>query len=199
MSSVSAALWQPTPGIFASVFGLTFLAELPDKTACATCLLATRRHPVAVFLGAAGAFVVQSAVAVSCGSLLALLPAHAVRIGTGLLFLAASAWMWVRREHDDEPGAAAGGLTSFGRVVWTSFAVVFIAEWGDLTQLTTAALAAKYGRPLTVFCAATSALWAVSALAAFVGHKAHDHLHSRQLHRGAAVALALVGLFCLMK
>jgi putative Ca2+/H+ antiporter (TMEM165/GDT1 family) len=196
---VTAALWPSTSGVFASVFGLTFLAELPDKTACATCLLAARRHPVAVFLGAAGAFVVQSAVAVSCGSLLTLLPAHAVSIGSGLFFLAAAVWMWVRREHDEELGAAGGDQAGFGSAVWTAFVVIFIAEWGDLTQLTTAALAARYGRPMLVFFAATSALWAVSALAAFIGHKAHDHIHSRHLRMGAAVVFALVGLACLLK
>jgi putative Ca2+/H+ antiporter (TMEM165/GDT1 family) len=184
--------------LFASVFILIFLAELPDKTACATCLLAARRHPLAVFLGAAGAFVVQSAVAVSCGSLLTFLPAPAVRIGSGLFFLIAAVWMWVRRD-EDEAGAADGGQASFGSVSWTSFAVIFVAEWGDLTQLATAALAARHGRPLTIFFAATSALWAVSALAAYVGHKAHDRLHSRHLHQGAALVFALVGLLCLLK
>jgi putative Ca2+/H+ antiporter (TMEM165/GDT1 family) len=198
MSSVTAAYWHSTPGLFASIFGLTFLAELPDKTACATCLLATRRQPLAVFLGAAGAFVVQSAVAVSCGSLLTLLPAHAVRIGAGLFFLAAAVWMWVQGGHDEHPDAADARPASFAGVVWTSFAVIFIAEWGDLTQLTTAALAAR-GRPLLVFCAATSALWTVSALAALAGHKAHEHLHPRHLHKGAALVFALVGLLCLLK
>jgi putative Ca2+/H+ antiporter (TMEM165/GDT1 family) len=186
------------PGLFASVFGLVFLAELPDKTACATCLLAASRRPVPVFLGVAGAFVVQSAVAVSCGGVLTLLSAHAVRIGTGLFFLAAAVWMWVRRK-DEALVAADGGQAGFGRVVWTSFTVIFIAEWGDLTQLATAALVAQHGRPLTVFFAATSALWAVSALAVFIGHKAQDHLHPRHLQKGAAVVFALVGLFCLLK
>jgi putative Ca2+/H+ antiporter (TMEM165/GDT1 family) len=192
-----AASGSSESGLFASVFALIFLAELPDKTACATCLLAACRRPAAVFLGVAGAFVVQSAVAVSCGSVLSRLPAHVVRIGAGLFFLAAAVWMWVRRE--EELGAAGGSHESFGRVIWTSFVVIFIAEWGDLTQLTTAALAAQHGRPLTVFFAATSALWAVSALAVIAGHKARNHLHSRHLHKGAAVVFALVGLLCLVK
>ena len=186
------------PGLFAAAFGLVFLAELPDKTAYATCLLAARRDPAAVFLGVAGAFVVQSAVAVSCGGVLTLLPAPVVRIGTGLFFLAAAVWMWVRREEEEEAlDSADGGRTSFGRVIWTSFAVIFIAEWGDLTQLTTASLVAKHGRPLTVFFAATAALWAVSALAVLIGHKARDHFHPRHLQKAAAGVFALVGLFCL--
>ncbi len=33
--------------LFASVFGVIFVAELPDKTAFATLIMATRKHPVA--------------------------------------------------------------------------------------------------------------------------------------------------------
>jgi putative Ca2+/H+ antiporter (TMEM165/GDT1 family) len=193
-----AASWHIESGLFASVFGLVFIAELPDKTACATCLLAASRRPAAVFLGVAAAFVVQSAVAVSCGGLLTLLPAHWVRIGAGLFFLAAAVWTWARREGE-HLGAGDDGHASFGRVIWTSFVVIFIAEWGDLTQLTTAALVAQHGRPLTIFLAATSALWAVSALAVFIGHKARDHFRPRRLNKGAAVVFALVGVFCLAK
>ena len=58
------------PALFASTFALIFVAELPDKTALATVLMAARRHPIAVFVGAAGAFAVQSAVAVIFGGFL---------------------------------------------------------------------------------------------------------------------------------
>jgi len=41
--------------------------------------------------------------------------------------------------------------------------VVFVAEWGDITQFTTANLAARYD-PLLVFAGATLGLWAVAAV-----------------------------------
>src|SRR6266581_121154 len=66
---------------------VNFLLELPDKTALAALLLATRHRPLPVFLGAAAAFVIQSAVAVAAGSLLSLLPREPIRIGAGILFL----------------------------------------------------------------------------------------------------------------
>jgi putative Ca2+/H+ antiporter (TMEM165/GDT1 family) len=46
-----------------STFVLIFVAELPDKTAFATLLLATRKQPLAIFIGVAMAFVIQSVVA----------------------------------------------------------------------------------------------------------------------------------------
>jgi Ca2+/H+ antiporter, TMEM165/GDT1 family len=55
------------------------------------------------------------------------------------------------------------------RVVTTAFVVIFLAEWGDLTQILTANLAAHYHSPLSVGVGATLALWAVAALAVTSG------------------------------
>ena len=71
-------------GLGFTVFTVIFLLELPDKTALAALLLATRHRPLPVFLGAAAAFVIQSAVAVAAGSLLSLLPREPIRIGAGI-------------------------------------------------------------------------------------------------------------------
>ena len=43
--------------VLGTVFGLVFLAELPDKTALASLVLGTRYRPLYVFTGAAAAFV----------------------------------------------------------------------------------------------------------------------------------------------
>lgn len=56
----SSSAWGLDPALFLSVFAITFLAELPDKTAFAALILATRAHPVAIFIGAAVAFVIQT-------------------------------------------------------------------------------------------------------------------------------------------
>jgi putative Ca2+/H+ antiporter (TMEM165/GDT1 family) len=60
----------------------------------------------------------------------------------------------------------------FWRTVAASFEIVFIAEWGDLTQVGTAALAAHYGAPITVVVAAPAALWMVAGIAVFLGNRA---------------------------
>jgi len=76
--------------------------------------------------------------------------------------------------------------------------VVFIAEWGDLTQLGTAALAARYRAPLTVFLAATVALCLVAALAVFLGNRLSAVIHPRHTQRVAAVVFVLLGLGLLL-
>jgi putative Ca2+/H+ antiporter (TMEM165/GDT1 family) len=184
------------PRIFATVFGVIFLAELPDKTAVAALVLATRHRPLPVFVGTALALVVQSLVAVAAGGLLSLLPARPVHIGAGLLFLVSAFFMW-RRDDEEETGDASKGSTEpegFRRAFLKSFLVVFIAEWGDLTQLGTAALAARYRAPLTVFLAATVALCLVAALAVFLGNRLSTLIHPRHTQRVAAVVFVLLGL-----
>lgn len=183
------------PRIFATVFGVIFLAELPDKTAVAALVLATRHRPLPVFFGTALALVVQSVVAVVAGGLLSLLPARPVHLGAGLLFLVSAVFMW-RRDADDDDDAAhqAGQPESFRHAFLKSFLVVFVAEWGDLTQLGTAALAARYRAPVTVFLAATAALCLVSGLAVFLGNRLSKLVHPRHTQSVAAVVFVLLGI-----
>src|SRR3954468_1701217 len=95
--------------LFGSVFALIFVAELPDKTAFASLMMATRSNPWAVFMGAAGAFVIQSLVAVTFGRLFRLLPERPVHILAGVLFLAFAWMLWTRRDETDEKDAGKEG------------------------------------------------------------------------------------------
>jgi putative Ca2+/H+ antiporter (TMEM165/GDT1 family) len=76
----------------------------------------------------------------------------------------------------------------------TAFLVVFVAEWGDLTQLATAALQARYQRPVPVLVASTLALWSVSALAVVVGNRLGALLPRRPLELAAAGITAVIGI-----
>jgi putative Ca2+/H+ antiporter (TMEM165/GDT1 family) len=179
--------------LFFSVFGVIFVAELPDKTALAALVLATRHRPAAVLLGAASALTIQSVVAVAAGQLLSLLPARPVHVFAGGLFVVSAVLMWRRSEEAAKAKDGADGDAGFWRSAAVTFGVVFVAEWGDLTQLATAALAARYHSPFVVFAAATLALWAVTAIAVFVGHGAGKMLNPELTKRIAAVVFALVG------
>ena len=161
----------------ATVFGLTFLAELPDKSLFASLLLGTRYRPLYVWVGAA-AFLVQMAVAVTAGQVLerTLLPHRVVEAVVAVLFAAGAVWLLVssfrKPDRDGADAARQGGpVPSFWRVAGASFAVVFAAEWGDITQITTANLAAHYGNPVSVGIGAVLALWLLAGLAIAVGAK----------------------------
>ena len=184
-------------GLGFTVFTVIFLLELPDKTALAALLLATRHRPLPVFLGAAAAFVIQSAVAVAAGSLLSLLPREPIRIGAGLLFLGMAALLVrrnLRKVEADEERAVDQEEVRHHRPFITAFSVVFVAEWGDLTQLATAALQARYQQPVVVFVAATLALWAVSAIAVALGNRLGAWIPERPLQFAAAGVMVLVAI-----
>ena len=177
--------------LFASVFGIIFVAELPDKTALAALVLATRHRAMPVFVGASLALSIQSAVAVGAGSLLARLDPRYVHLGAGGLFVVCAVAMWLRAPEDDEQGEREA--SGFWGALWTTFAVVFIAEWGDLTQIGTAALEARYHLWLTILLGSVAALWCVAGIAVFVGNRAGKLLDPRITQKVAAVIFAGVG------
>jgi putative Ca2+/H+ antiporter (TMEM165/GDT1 family) len=182
--------------LFFYVFGIIFMAELPDKTALAALVLATQNKPTPVFLGTALALAVQSAVAVVAGRLFALLPPRPVHIVSGIVFIVSAVIML--RSEPEEPAndttKAPRKPRSFARTAAMAFGVVFLAEWGDLTQLGTAALAARYAAPILIFTASTLALCAAAGVAVIVGHRAAKVLNRVLLQRIAAVLFGVVGL-----
>jgi Ca2+/H+ antiporter, TMEM165/GDT1 family len=177
------------PSVVLAAFVLILPVELPDKTLFATLVLATRFAPLPVFVGVGLAFGLQTAIAVTAGSLLSLLPDALVSAVVAVLFLTGAVLLWreARKGAEDEGAAVqARENTSFVRAAAVSFGVLFAAEWGDLSQLATAGLAARYAEPLSVFVGAWAALLVISGLAAFLGRKLADRLPIALLHRIAA-------------
>lgn len=190
---------MPYFAVIGTAFVLAFLAELPDKSMFASLVLSTRYRPSWVWAGAAAAFAAQMAIAVTAGRLLALLPHRVVDAVVACLFLAGSAYLWVasfRPEHRESADAArqGGRAPTFWQVAGASFGVVFLAEWGDITQLTTANLAARYD-PLLVFAGATLGLWAVAAVAVSVGAKSLQLIPMTWIRRITATIMLGLGVY----
>ena len=183
----------------ALTFGAIFVVELPDKTFLATLVLATKYRPILVWLGVGCAFAVQTTVAVLLGHAASFLPEDLVRVVALLMFLA-GAVILVRegRGHQQASGEEyverakdVHGL----RAVAASFLVLFAAEWGDLSQLLTISLVARYEAPVSVFVGALAALLLVSGLAVLAGRTLLRFVSLHVLHYvGAAVCLLLAVL-----
>jgi putative Ca2+/H+ antiporter (TMEM165/GDT1 family) len=160
--------------VIATVFALIFVGELPDKTAVAGLVLGTRFPWRWVFAGMAAAFLTHVVIAVAAGSLLALLPHRVVETVVGALFLLGAILIWregldEKEEDEEEAVEAMPDSAGFWRVASLGYAVIFLAELGDLTQILTANLAAKYHNPLSVGIGAVLALWSVGLLAILGG------------------------------
>ncbi len=179
-----------------AVFPIIFLGELPDKTMFASLVLSTRGRPATVWLGAAAAFAVHVVIAVTIGvALFHLLPRQVLDAVVAGMFLvgAALAWREAVKEKEKEE-LVEREVASHRRVAVTAFLVIFLAEWGDLTQILTANLAAHYHDPLSVAVGAVLALWAVAGLAVVSGQSLLRVINIGTLRIVTAVVLvALAG------
>jgi putative Ca2+/H+ antiporter (TMEM165/GDT1 family) len=168
--------------------------ELPDKTLVATVVLATRYRPLPVLLGVSAAFLVQCLVAVTAGRALTLLP-HRVVAATVAVLFTVGAVLLLRGGEEEEfrPRDEGTGWRRAG----TAFGVVFAAEWGDASQLATAALTARYHDTLAVFTGSLLALVLVAALAVTVGHTLTRRVPVRLIRRVAGllfIAFAVIAV-----
>ena len=186
--------------VIGAVFAVIFIGELPDKTMFASIVMSTRGHPFAVWLGSAGAFLVHVVIATTLGTVVFhLLAPRIVDAVVAVIFLVgagivtAEAIREYKRKDDPEPPPAPPPRP--GRTAVTAFAVIFAAEWGDLTQLLTANLAAHYHDPLSVATGATLALWAVSAIAVTSGRWLSSVIDAVAIRIGTAVLLAGLGVY----
>ena len=185
--------------VVALTFGAIFVVELPDKTFIATLVLATKFRPVLVWLGVGLAFTVQTGIAVTLGHAASFLPTDAVRVLALLMFAAGAVILFRqgRRHHVDSGEEYAGKVRAASglQAVGASFLVLFAAEWGDLSQLLTLTLVARYEDPAGVFVGALGALLAVSGLAVLTGRALLRVVPLHTLHYvGAGVCGVLAGL-----
>jgi Ca2+/H+ antiporter, TMEM165/GDT1 family len=192
------------PVVIALTFGAIFVVELPDKTFIATLVLSTKFRPLLVWIGVGLAFAVQTIVAVVLGKAASLLPDTVVHVATALMFLAGAVILLRTAASADEDEAeseseyaakVSTNATGALKAIATSFLVLFAAEWGDLSQLLTLSLVAKYDDPVSVFIGAWGALLAVSGLAVIVGRVLLNHVRLSVLHYvGAGVCVLMAGL-----
>ncbi|MER7184739.1 TMEM165/GDT1 family protein [Streptomyces hyaluromycini] len=182
--------------VTALVFGVIFLAELPDKTALAGLVLGTRYRASYVFAGVAAAFLLHVVLAVAAGSVLTLLPQQIVHALTGVLFLGGAAVLLLKKGEEEEEIRKPADQ-SFWKVAGTGFMLIMVAEFGDLTQIMTANLAARYDDPLSVGLGAVLGLWAVAGLGIVGGKALMRKVPLRLITQIAAVLMLALGVWSL--
>ena len=186
--------------VVATVFAIIFVAELPDKTMIATLIMGSRYRPLLVWIGATLAFGIHAAVAVAVGQLLQLLPHRWIEGVTAVLFAGGAAYLLlVPEEEEEEEGEKEADSARRGaRTVVAAFLVIFVGEFGDLTQILTANLAAKYHQPASVFVGAFAGLATVAALGAFGGRALLRVLPLAVIRKAGGVLLAGFAVYTLV-
>lgn len=175
------------PSSFVAAFGITFMAELGDKTQLATILLSTRYRPGSVFAGALLGISIVGCLSVALGAAIGdLLPGQLVGMvcGSVLIILGlktvASGGEGIRVGRDRSP-------------FLTSFATIALMEFGDKTQFSLIALSARYGSPLTVLAGAVLAYVLLMGAGVLLGRGLTRLLPVRTLRTLAGCALLVLG------
>ncbi|MBC7238695.1 MAG: TMEM165/GDT1 family protein [Chloroflexi bacterium] len=189
--------------VLGSAFGLVFLAELGDKTQLAIMTQTCRyRCGWAVFLGGSLALTLVTALGVAAGQAIArFVPPTLVRILAAGAFLVMGVLLWweAAQHAPFEDGETASCTPAEGRT-WrwkafsTTFALLFVAELGDKTQLAVLSLTAQQSAAWLVFLGGTLALISVTALGVLGGQQICRLLPERRLLRLSAGAFVIIGV-----
>jgi putative Ca2+/H+ antiporter (TMEM165/GDT1 family) len=178
--------------ILFATYGAVFVAEIVgDKLLYTTGVLATRYRTVPIMVGMLIAFMAKMAVAVAVGSAISKLPPLLVAALTSLSFIGVAITLWrkpvERTPSEKEPRASRGAMVSF--------AAIFFSEWGDVGQITAAAMSARFGAPMLVWAGAVAAMVTKGALAASIGAGVRQWIIARippKVVRYAGVSALLV-------
>jgi putative Ca2+/H+ antiporter (TMEM165/GDT1 family) len=189
-------------GVFLGVFALIFLLELPDKSMIATIVMSTRARSSSIVIGASAGFIVQMGIAVGAGGLLTLLPVHVKDIIVAVLFLGGAGYLLLSHDETaEEKGtrdAERERRASHWREIATAFSVIFLAEFGDLTQIQAANLTIKTHQPLEIFLAASLALVCVSFIGAYGGQLLQRVVPLRWIRWGGGLIFLGLGIYTLV-
>lgn len=191
-----------TVGAFLGIVALMFVLELPDKTFLATVIMATRARPLMVVIGGSLALTIQMGLAVGAGTLLTFFPVHWKDLIVGVLFLGGAAYLlFVPESAEEEKGrreAAIEKAATRWKEITTAFVVLFIGEFGDLTQIQAANFEAKLHQPLEVFLASSLALIAVSCLGAYGGRALQRVIPLKRIRFGGGLIFAGLGIWTIV-
>jgi Ca2+/H+ antiporter, TMEM165/GDT1 family len=184
-----------SPGAWLSSAGTTFLlialAEFGDKSQLVCMTLAARHRGLPVVLGAIAAFAILNLLAVLFGAAIAAwLPEWVVTLAVAVLFAAFGIGALRYKDDDnDENIEEKPGHSVFA----TTFLLIFLAEFGDKTQIAVAGLGSTTNTA-AVWFGATLALASTSLLGVFAGRKLLHRLPLVWIHRVSGAFFILLAI-----
>ncbi len=170
-----------------AAFITIFIAEFGDKTQLVSLTMASRYPPLQVLAGAMIALAAVIGIAVGVGEAIALaVPRSVTALISGLFFIVVGIFSYFRRDiKDKESTYKAGFLQTMG--------LVFVAEFGDKTQLAAMFLTASFGYPLAVFTGAMMAMFLNHLLAVYLGSRIISRFKPHLIKVGTAGMFIAIG------
>ncbi len=188
------------PGNWFSSAGATFLlialAEFGDKSQLVCMTLAARHRGLPVILGAVAAFAILNLLAVLFGAAVAAwLPEWVVTLAVAALFAAFG--ISALRYSEDDNDEAIEEKPGHG-VFATTFLLIFLAEFGDKTQIAVAGMGST-ANTAAVWTGATLALACTSLLGVFAGRKLLHRLPLVWIHRVSGAFFLLLAVLAIAR
>ena len=187
-----AGQWLSSAG---ATFLLIALAEIGDKSQLVCMTLAARHRPTPVIIGAIAAFAILNLLAVLFGAALAAwLPEWLVILAVALLFGAFGiSSLRYQEEDEDETLEEKPGHNVF----MTTFLLIFLAEFGDKTQIAVAGMSSTVAAS-AVWSGATLALAGTSILGVIAGRKLLHKLPLLWIHRISGAFFLMLALLAVL-
>lgn len=170
-------------------FVVIFLAELGDKTQLSVLLLCTKTNRrLQLFLGVMLAFLLVDGFAVVVGSWITnVIPIDILKMVSGAIFILFGLFIFRSK-------ARKGKGKSFYRNPFISgFLLIFLAEWGDKTQIAAALFSTTYN-PFFVIVGTMAALAAISLMAIYFGSLVSERIDERKMSKISGIIFVLIGL-----
>jgi Ca2+/H+ antiporter, TMEM165/GDT1 family len=196
MPEVSSWLSGPWLGSAGTTFFLVAFAEIGDKSQLVCMTLAARHRGLPVIIGAIAAFAVLNLLAVLFGAAVAAwLPDWLVILAVAVLFagFGISALRYTEKDGDEDIEEKPGH-----GIVATTFLLIFLAEFGDKTQLAVAGMGST-SAPSAVWTGATAALAVTSILGVLAGRKLLNRLPLKWIHRISGIFFLLLAIFAVTR
>ena len=193
ITTVAPAAWLSTAG---ATFLLIALAEFGDKSQLVCMTLAARHRGLPVILGAVAAFAILNLLAVLFGAAIAAwLPEWVVTAAVALLFavFGISALRYEEEDGDEEIAEKPG----YG-IFASTFLMIFLAEFGDKTQIAVAGVSSTADAAAT-WVGATLALACTSILGVVAGRRWLNRLPLKWIHRISGVFFLLLALLAVLR
>ena len=175
-------------------FIFIFLSAAPGRTTFVLMMLASNGHIKNIFIGAATAFFIQCFISVLLGNILIYLPPSILDLCTGFLFIYFSYSFWKQSNKSMDLINSSENLT-FKSV----FLIVFMAEFGDVSQLAIATIAAKSHSKLVVFVLAVVAMWIITGISIIIGHNLKKFSKPFLIQKIASIAFFILGLYLIFR
>lgn len=170
-----------------AAFITVFIAEFGDKTQLVSLSMASRYPPLQVLGGAMTALALVVGLGVGVGSIIAnSVPTVLVTMISGIVFIAIGLLNLFRRDKDKQECT---GRTGFFQTMF----MIFVAEFGDKTQLAAIFLVASLGQPIAVFVGAMAGMLLNHAIAIYLGSRFLSKLNPRLLKISTSALFILIG------